>query len=472
MENFKKDLTSNIWIAMILFIGFLGWILSLDFIAIPILAVYALLLFIFCDDVKNILTIIFAVPFFIRSVITTGDFVVLGVSLGIFIIGVVYYIVKQFMRKVPMKKGNLFWGFVCLLAAYLLGGIIGYFNIINILIIIAMTSLTYFVYWVVINFCKGVKTHISLIFIGIGVLLSIQLFISYLLVEEPFMSAILSKNVISIGLQNINVVAIYFMLSMISVFYFGYKHKYDYLFTLGGLIFAICTYFTYSRMGTLICLLVLLTAVIATFVKSQNKRIYIFTGIVGLFAMILIVLLCYERIEKYLEWHLNLGFSGNGRGTLWPWCLDKFLDSPVFGVGFTSEDPVPSLMTTDSIILAHNSALQYLTSTGIVGTILAIYFYFKKYKIIFTKFNGYKFFNMLNILAIGISGITDQSPTMDFFILTISAVLVALAEIDSDEQPETHKRVVGVGDKSDLDDDFVQPNNGSITISDDSKTHK
>ena len=68
----------------------------------------------------------------------------------------------------------------------------------------------------------------------------------------------------------------------------------------------------------------------------------------------------------------------------------------------------------------------------------------------FSRLNDFKFFNMLNVLAIALSGITDQSPTMDLFILTISAVLVALAEIDTTSK---NAKIVGFGDKTNLDED-------------------
>ena len=75
-----------------------------------------------------------------------------------------------------------------------------------------------------------------------------------------------------------------------------------------------------------------------------------------------------------------MGYSGNGRQILWPWCWNKFKENPLFGIGFVSkDDSVPTLVSTDSIVLAHNSILQYLTSLGIIGTLMMGYFYFKKY---------------------------------------------------------------------------------------------
>ncbi|MGN0961216.1 MAG: O-antigen ligase family protein [Christensenellales bacterium] len=452
MTKLKNTLSNYIWMPILLTIGFFGWVCKLDFITVPLLCIYVGLLLIFCDDVRNICPVVFSVPFFINQIEGFIDYIILGVSICFFLIGVIVFLIRQLaIKKTPVKKGKLFWGFVISLIAYLIGGLWNYFNLLNFIIIIAMTSASYLIYWLAINFTHNLKTYLNVLFISIGIILSIQLLISYAMVDEPFSSAILAKNVIWIGLQNINVVAIYFILAMISTFHFALKNKCDYLLTLAGMIFAICTYFTYSRMGTLICFILMLICILYIFVKSQNKLIFFFIGILGIFILGIVCIFRFESISKLLSHYTNLGLSGNGRNTLWPWCLDKFIHNPIFGVGFTSKDPVPGLISTDSIILAHNSVIQYLTSLGIVGSLLILYYYIKKYQILLTKFNEFKFMNLLHVLAIGLSGITDQCPTMDIFIICISLVLVANAEKDTEEILKSLDNKDNSLDKTNLD---------------------
>ena len=440
MKKLEKILSNEKIMPITLLIGFLGWIFKIDFVTIPLLCVYAMLLLISSDDVKNIFPVIICMPFYVTGVENFSDFVVLGISILIVIIGIVFFAIKQFKKKTPMRKGFMFWACVVSLVAYLLGGLIGYFNILHFVIIIALTTVTYTLYWIAINFCKDMKKYMAYSFIAIGIMLFVMMFISYGRVDEPFFDAILSKNVIHIGLQNINVVAIYFMLSMVSVLYLGFKHKYDYLYMLAGCFYAVCTYFTYSRMGVLICVIALIAILIYMFIKSSNKKVLLIIGGSVLLSVAIFFAICHERIFKLLDWYLTLGFSGNGRGSLWPWCWEKFLESPVLGVGFVSlDDPVPALQSTDTIILAHNTLLQYLTSCGVVGTILMSFFYFRKYVVLCTKFNNFKFFNLMHIVVIALSGITDQSPAMDVFMITITFLLISLAENDTREYNQEEK---------------------------------
>lgn len=435
MQKIEKILTNYMWLPIVITIGFLGWFWKFDTLTVPLLSLFILLVFIFCDDVKNILPIILSVPFFINQIDKENYWIYL-VSIIIFLIGAIYFIIKQFVRKKPMKKGKMFWAMLVALVANLLGGIFGYFNIINFLIILVLSLITYFIYWLAINFCENLKSYLNYMFIVIGLLLFVQLLISYILVKESFWTSILWKSVTFIGLQNINVVAIYFMFAMMASFQLGLKHKHDYLYSLLAMFFVFCTYFTYSRMGILICAIFLVISLIYTFIKSKNKKIYIFIGLIILIGLVSIYIIFPSQVSKLFNWHLSLGMSGNGRDVLWPWCVDKFLDSPVFGVGFVSDDPVPGLSTTDSIILAHNTVLQYLTSLGIVGTILMTYFYIRKYIVLVSNFNEFKFLNLMNILIIALSGITDQSPSMDIFIMCITLCFVSLAENDSKEKEE------------------------------------
>lgn len=430
MKRLDNILSNFLCVPVILMLGFWGWAYNIDVYIIPILAVYTLAVFVFCKDVKNILPIIFSVPFFISSV--DGEKIkILAISLAIFVVGAIYYTVKQFITQKDIKKGKMFWAFLVALCAYLLGGIFVNFSIINALIIIGLTLATYFIYWISINFCKDITKYMAQILICIGVMLTIQMLIEYLQVENSFVHALLSKNVIWIGIQNINTVAIYLVLAMVSSFYLGFKNKFDYLFSIVAIYFAGCTYFTYARLVVLICFVTLVSLMIYIFVKSQNKK-----KIIGIIAFVLCIagiqiLILYKNGFLVFDRILKMGYSGNGRQILWPWCWNKFKGSPIFGIGFVSEeDPVPTLISTDSIVLAHNSVLQYLTSLGIVGTLMMAYFYFKKYQILLTKFNVVKLFNFIQILIIAVAGMVDQSPTMDFFILSITIVFIAVAEVD------------------------------------------
>lgn len=422
------------WLFPIMTIGFLGWITNSAYITIPILALYTLCIFIFCDEINNILPIIFAVPFFIKELTNTSHFIIFGISIAVFLLGSLYFVIKKIRQKAKIKKGKLFYPFIFLIVGCFLGGLGSYFDIVTSLLVSLCFLVAYYIYWLAINFSHNLKEYICYTFIAIGCTLFTQLLISYFQGEEIFLINITYKSVIFIGLQHINTVAVYFLIALICSFQLGYKNKHDYLYALLALFFVICTYFTYARMATLLCGIFLIVCLIIMFIKSEHKPIFIISGIFLIITAIVLFTAYYDEIIKIFSWHINLGVSGNGRDELWPWCVEKFLHSKAFGVGFVSDDPVPTLVTTDKIILAHNTVLQYLTSCGIVGTILVSYFYVEKYIICIKHFNEFKLFNLLQIIMIALIGIVDQCPTMDLFIIIINLIFIALAEIDTSEQ--------------------------------------
>ena len=456
MKKLDNILSNFLCVPIILMLGFWGWAYNIDVYIIPFLAVYTLAVFVFCKDVKNILPIIFSVPFFISSV-DGGKIKILAISLAIFVVGAIYYTVKQFITQKDIKKGKMFWAFLVALCAYLLGGIFVNFSIINALIIIGLTLATYFIYWISINFCKDITKYMAQILICIGVMLTIQMLIEYLQVENSFVHALLSKNVIWIGIQHINTVAIYLVLAMVSSFYLGFKNRFDYLYSMIAIYFAGCTYFTYARLVVLICFVTVALLIIYTFVKSQNKNKFTIFITIVIFIIAIQILVLYKLDFNIFERIIEMGYSGNGRQILWPWCWNKFKENPLFGIGFVSkDDPVPTLVSTDSIVLAHNSILQYLTSLGIIGTLMMGYFYFKKYKILLSKFNIVKLFNLIQVLIIAFAGIVDQSPTMDIFILSITIVFIAIAEVDDCKELFSEKWMLGKSKKEmDIKKDII-----------------
>ena len=82
-------------------------------------------------------------------------------------------------------------------------------------------------------------------------------------------------------------------------------------------------------------------------------------------------------------------------------------------------------------MLAHNTLLQWLTSLGIIGTLLMGFFYFSKYKLLFKGFKWTRFFEVFSIIMLASTGIIDQSITMDPFIFVIPYIYFAIIEEES-----------------------------------------
>ena len=434
MKNHVIDFFKKYYsIFVILFIGFVGWFFKLTNFSIVCMAIACMLFFVFTDDPKHLLTALFSFPAFIFS---CYEYLPYALSAGITIFGMVYYTIKMvFVKKIPIRKGKMFWGFVALTLAFSLGGIIGNFRIIYFLIVFGLCLAGYYTYWLVINFSKDLKNFFNISIISIGLVLIIQFLIGHAMLGSNIFQSIAQKSLHHIGEQNINNVAVYFGLSMIACLQLAFKNKKDYLYCLFAVLFAVFVFLTYSRMCTLVALVLLLVGGVFVYAKSSNKKIFNITFI-SIFAILLCIfvpLIIFDKIRIF-DWYINLGVKDNGRFDLWSWCLEQFKSHPIFGIGMYSEELLPVVHSHK--VIADNIFVQYLVSTGIVGSFFALCFYIFKYKVSASHFNSFKFFNILSILLIALNGITSQAPTTDFMMVMISIVLIALAELDTDSQIE------------------------------------
>ena len=432
LQKIKSFLQSDYVILAFFSIAFLGWTTGLHNISIPLIAILGSLIFLLCNDMKTVLSAVFYLTFFVPVVKGTTPLVVYGVSLLFGISCLVYFIIKSIKKNKSLTKGKMFWAFIVSGIAFLLGGIYKNFNIVNFVITLAMCVACYAVYWMVINFTTNLKQFLLKLFIFGGLFVAAQ--ILFLIVKSGnIVQAISSRQVSWIGAQNINVACVYLCLGMISCFALGYKTTKDWLYFLLSIFFTLVVYITYCRMMVLITFIIFAVLSIITFIKSKNKKIFLILLSIAVIILALIWLIFPTYVNTLISSLISRGFSGNGREKLWAWCFNKFKQFPIFGVGFCTPEDIPGISNNHSVIFAHNTLLQWLTSIGIVGSVLMIFFYFKKYQIAFKNFNFSKFFLIVNLIMIELSGLTDPAPTMDTFVYIISLILIASLEKDNIE---------------------------------------
>ena len=134
----------------------------------------------------------------------------------------------------------------------------------------------------------------------------------------------------------------------------------------------------------------------------------------------------YSLVEK-LENHFL-----SGRDQIWMWGLGRFIEHPIFGIGFITEETIyRSLRKTlfgYTLVSMHNTLFQWLASLGIVGTFAVMPFYCKKYAIVLKKDGKDKSFVFLSLLFIALTGLMDSNALLDYFIYLATVLLVASAE--------------------------------------------
>ena len=432
MEKSKTKSVENVFnsIYTFMFIVLLGvvfWALNIGHIFTIICALYCFFCFLF-----NVLHFALFPPliiaFFLNSFTDSSQYFFYGISIVIFLIGAFVFIKNNIRKNNNLTKGKMFIPFIFLSSALFIGGIFSeHFNIIASLSMFCLCWIAYLFYFFMLNFVENLKDKLSYFFIIVGVQIFAQLILLHIS-SGNFWNSILSKTIIEIGVQNVNVAAVYILFSMLSVFYLATKNKnYDYLFCLSAVGFFIINFVLYSRICTLVSLILLISGLIYIFVKSQNKKIFLIILSCFLSLAIITLVLFFNVIMDFAKTYISMGVSLNGRSQLWSWCFKKFLQNPIFGIGIISKEPVPAV-SFPIFVLAHNTVLQYLTSTGIIGAMLASVFYIFKYKTIFQKNKLHDFYGIIGIIMIAIVGIVDQSPTMDIFIFIICCLFISICE--------------------------------------------
>ena len=425
MAKFKKIIQSQYAIYVLFLLLTICWSVKASTVCAIISAIYMITLLLFCTDIKNAFAPILYISFFIQFDFDRSHLIVYFIAFGLLILSLIYYLVKHIVKyKLTLQKGNMFWGFVCLAVAFLLGGLFFKIRPLEKLVMVGAVLVAYLFYFIAINFCENLKPFLLKTIMAGAVALSIETII-LLISSGDVLSAIIDRKVTQVGAQNINVVSLFICLGMLSAFGLGHKNKYDYLYYIIATFLALSVCLCFCRMNIALAGLAFVGLTTYSFATSENKVQY--TLVITVTCLFVIA---FSKDLSIIVGSIlsKFGSGGNGRNYLWPWCWDKFTENPWFGVGFISDETVPSLNTVVKIILAHNTVLQYFTSVGVIGTIIVAYFYYKKYKVCFTRPSAQNAFLIMLIIFIELTGLTDQAPTMDLFVLLLTTLTLASIE--------------------------------------------
>ncbi len=173
------------------------------------------------------------------------------------------------------------------------------------------------------------------------------------------------KNQIILGwtISNLAAEMIAFMLP--AVFYLIYKQRFGCFYWFVVFAGLLGIYFTFARNALLWGGIVTLVGGFVTCVFGKHK---ILSTIVLLLSLIVGgggIFLLYRAglLEKYLVFFEQVEFSDRGRFELWVVHLELFLEAPVQGVGFFAYDT----LGLSNVTYAHNTLVQIIASTGIIG---------------------------------------------------------------------------------------------------------
>lgn len=410
---------------VILAFGFITWVFNLVALGVFVFSLVFSLILIFCKDVKNIFCPLFFVATFIPDVFTMTDYTWYYVAVIMAMVTMFTVLtVRAIKERKTVKKGRIFYGFLACTLAFLLGGVVGRFNFLNTLKIIGFSLATYVFYFIAVNFTENLKDFFEKV-LPIG-----AFFIGCQIIYGSFLDG---NDKVFFNALGVNTCALFVVIGLSCCLGRALKNNKDYLYALFAIFLNATIIISKSRMAMLLAFAIDFVYAVILIKNSKNRKVIVAMTL-SVFAISLILTFSIPEFREVVE-NAFFGKKGlSGRGKLWEWCLERFYEHPVFGYGFYFDGEIPSLRRSVRIILAHNTFLQWLTSTGIVGVVLMAIFYYHKYKIVFSG----KIFNALSIItsivAVEISGFFDQAATMDPFLPILVIILISAIEKQSDSK--------------------------------------
>ena len=142
---------------------------------------------------------------------------------------------------------------------------------------------------------------------------------------------------------------------------------------------------------------------------GNNKRTFRVMGSILSVGAAIGVIVFYDKISSLMSSIIGMGFTDNGRFSLWKLALDHFKDSPMFGIGFFSFDENSYYNVAGFLpYMAHNTLMILLSSMGIVGTAAYAIYRISTLKPFFKKFTLEKLLLFVVVAYFILSSLADN----------------------------------------------------------------
>ncbi len=360
---------------------------------------------------------------------------------------------KLFTQRLYLTISMLILG-----GAYLISGIfcniyskIWLNNIVFALIQFLSIFLLYFILAATIDWKNADKDFLPHLAILMGIVVSLE--VVYLYASDFRFNewGEITKDFIITGWGISNNIAAMIALAIPFAFYLACEKQKSYLYLTLAAIFVIVIAMTLSRASFLTSLLIFAACWFICLFKAKNKKAFKITSLILIGLLVIFAAIFYRQIwDLFLEVLQifekdesgNFAFSDAHRFDTYNLGLQMFADFPIFGNSFFARGEWPwQYGTIDSFTSFfparwHNTIIQLLASTGIVGLLAYIYHRVKTVLLVVKKPSIGKTFIGLSILSLLIMSMLD----CHFFnvgpVLFYSIMLIFAEKLYSQEKPQ------------------------------------
>ena len=382
---FRKITDSNFYPlvvgAIILTLYFLQW----QIVAFAVLGILASAIFLLHKDTRAVISNIMLFHLVLcyhddavgtKAYSSIGAIIVYAVC-GTLVLFSLAYNFFAYRKERKWTSGKLFKGFLGISLAFLVGGLFTeYYSIKNLVTGITLT-ICYLVVYIVVFQTIGNRQdnlkYVATVMAVAGSIMVLQVLHIYLTRYTqgvPLNSEWKDKVVVGWGISN--TVGEFMTMLMPAIFYLIYKQRRGGYYYILVVLMIVAVYLTLSRNALLFGIPTLVCGVIVNCIKGENKKasriIAVFLGLAGI--MLLIIGLSTGLFANLLAFFKEAGFSDRGRFGIWKDWMKLFPQSPIIGVGFRAYRIVHNVSFG---VNAHNTLVQMLAGTGILGFLLYAY---------------------------------------------------------------------------------------------------
>ena len=329
------------------------------------------------------------------SLINNSDYLYTGWRLGALIISILsifaaafyFFFKNKIYRKVNVKRDRIIIPTAVLCAALLVNGAFsGLWVPMSLLFAFLQTVVYGFIFLLFFyglgddESTDGIMPYLSYVSALMASVIIIQLAHLFLTSDNIFVDGSINKEGVVLGWGIWNLVGACLAM-LIPIIFWGVMHsKYSWAYFAVATITWLASVLTMSRNALIFATLAYAVCIIIASIKGNYRKQYRIICLIGIIGVVGLIALLWTKIQALLGDYFARGFDSNGRYELWAIAWKNFLDCPIFGCGFSGFETVHKLeagafahmgpMPT----MAHNTLFEFLSATGIVGTLAYGYY--------------------------------------------------------------------------------------------------
>ncbi len=323
----------------------------------------------------------------------------------LFVASVVYFVIsnRSFAKPIPFKS-PLFISLLIFCGALLLNGVFSpYVSLSNLVFgasFLATMPLLYLLFTCYVKMSEQSFDYFMTCLMTLGLLLCAQLLLAYAMGTVRFENGSVVKESVVLGWGIWTAIGGVMVFLLPATLYFAHSHTHGWLYYGLGLLELLCIFLTQSRGALLFGGFVFGVSVIVLCFSGKNRKLnrILTLSIVGVGLLGGIVL--WSKLSSLLQNYLTYGFGDNGRFEKWRLGWQSFLSAPIFGVGFYSDFAYQDFDKGIYPYFYHNTLIQFLASTGTVGTLAYLYHRLRTVLLVVKRPNAKKTF--LGICLLGL----------------------------------------------------------------------